>query len=42
MGFVSYASIVSPETLEQTIQEVRSNSHAKTDFEKAQEEVSSA
>lgn len=40
MGFVSYASIVSPETLQQTIQEVRANSHAKTDFEKAQEEVS--
>ena len=40
MGFVSYASIVSPETLEQTIKDIRKNSHAKTDFEKAQEEVS--
>jgi hypothetical protein len=38
MGFVSYASLVSKETLEQTIAEIRKNSLAKTDFEKRQEE----
>jgi choline dehydrogenase-like flavoprotein len=39
MGFVSYASLVSQEQLDATIQEIRKNSLAKTDFEKAQEEV---
>lgn len=39
MGFVSYASLVSKEELEQTIKEVREHSMAVTDFEKAQEEV---
>lgn len=39
MGFVSYASIVDPEELEQTIKEVREHSSAKTPFERAQEEV---
>lgn len=37
MGFVSYASLVSPEQLDATIAEVRKNSLAKTDFEKRQE-----
>lgn len=40
MGFVSYASIVSPETLEQTVKDIRANSLAQTDFERAQEDVS--
>lgn len=39
MGFVSYASIVSKEELDETIREIREQSLAKTDFEKAQEEV---
>lgn len=39
MGFISYASLVDKATLEQTIDEVRKNSHAKTEFEKAQEEL---
>lgn len=39
MGFVSYASIVSKEVLEETIAEMRANSLAETDFEKAQEDV---
>lgn len=39
MGFVSYASLVSPEQLEETIKEIKQNSLAKTDFEKAQEKV---
>ncbi|KAK5135767.1 hypothetical protein LTR08_004753 [Meristemomyces frigidus] len=39
MGFVSYASLVSKEVLDQTISEVRANSLAKTDFEKRQEDV---
>ena len=39
MGFVSYASLVSQEQLDATIQEIRKNSLAKTDFEKAQEDV---
>jgi choline dehydrogenase-like flavoprotein len=37
MGFVSYASLVDQETLEQTIDEVRKHSIAETGFEKAQE-----
>jgi choline dehydrogenase-like flavoprotein len=40
MGFVSYASLVSPEELEETIGEIKQKSLAKTDFEKAQERVS--
>ena len=39
MGFVSYASMVSKETLDQTISDIRANSLAKTQFEKDQEEV---
>ncbi|TID14106.1 alcohol oxidase [Venturia nashicola] len=39
VGFVSYASLVSKEELEQTIKEVREHSLAVTDFEKAQEEI---
>jgi choline dehydrogenase-like flavoprotein len=39
MGFVSYASLVSPEELEETIKEIQQKSLAKTDFEKAQEKV---
>jgi choline dehydrogenase-like flavoprotein len=38
MGFVSYASLVDQETLDQTIAEVREHSVAETEFEKAQEE----
>lgn len=39
MGFVSYASLVDQKTLDQTIEEVRKHPSAKTEFEKAQEEV---
>ena len=39
MGFVSYASLVSKDELKKTIDDVRSNSLAKTDFEKRQEAV---
>lgn len=39
MGFVSYASIVSKKTLDETISEIRKDSLAKTDFEKRQEDV---
>jgi hypothetical protein len=39
MGFVSYASLVSKEQLAKTIKEIRQNSLAETDFEKAQEDV---
>ncbi|KAF2487264.1 aryl-alcohol dehydrogenase [Neohortaea acidophila] len=39
MGFVSYASLVGKEQLEKTIKEIRANSHAKTDFEKRQEDL---
>jgi len=39
MGFVSYASLVDKETLEATIDEIRKNSLAETDFEKRQEDV---
>lgn len=39
MGFVSYASLVDKPTLDATIEEVRKNSQAKTDFEKRQEDV---
>lgn len=39
MGFVSYASIVSPEKLEETVAEIKKSSLAKTPFEKAQEKV---
>lgn len=39
MGFVSYASLVSKEKLDETISAIRKNSLAKTDFEKAQEDV---
>jgi choline dehydrogenase-like flavoprotein len=39
MGFVSYASLVDQETLDQTIKEVRQHSIAETEFEKAQEEL---
>ena len=39
MGFVSYANLVGSEKLEETIQEIKENSHAKTKFEKAQEKA---
>jgi choline dehydrogenase-like flavoprotein len=39
MGFVSYASLVSPEELEKTIEQIKQTSLAKTKFEKAQEKV---
>ncbi|KAK3681991.1 hypothetical protein LTR37_020694 [Vermiconidia calcicola] len=39
MGFVSYASLVSKEKLDETIQEIRDNSLAVTDFEKRQEDI---
>jgi choline dehydrogenase-like flavoprotein len=39
MGFVSYASLVSKEQLNETIAEIKKNSLAKTDFEKRQEDV---
>ena len=39
MGFVSYASLVGKEVLDQTIADIRKNSLAKTDFEKRQEDV---
>ena len=39
MGFVSYASLVSNDKLNETIQEIRKNSLAKTDFEKRQEDM---
>lgn len=42
IGFVSYASIVSQEELKSTIFDIRANSLAKTNFEKAQEEVQRA
>lgn len=40
MGFISYASLVSPEELEATVARITKSSVAETDFEKAQEEVS--
>ena len=40
MGFVSYAELVGKDKMEETIQEIKKNSHAKTDFEKAQQQVS--
>lgn len=39
MGFCSYASLVGPEVVEETIKEIEKNSHAKTKFAKAQEKV---
>lgn len=39
MGFVSYASLVTPEELKETIAEIKKKSHAKTPFEKAQEQL---
>ena len=39
MGFVSYSSIVSPDELEETLSAIKKTSLAKTDFEKAQEQV---
>ncbi|OAL31624.1 hypothetical protein AYO20_08167 [Fonsecaea nubica] len=39
MGFVSYASLVTPDELDATIKEIKEKSLAKTDFEKAQEKV---
>lgn len=39
MGFVSYASLVDEDTLKQTIDEVKKNSHAETSFERAQEDL---
>lgn len=39
MGFVSYASVATPEELESTISDIKKSSLAKTPFEKAQEKV---
>lgn len=39
MGFLSYSSVVSSEELETTLAEIKKNSLAKTEFEKAQEKV---
>jgi choline dehydrogenase-like flavoprotein len=39
MGFVSYASLVSKEQLDETLDEIKKVSTAKTKFEKAQEKV---
>lgn len=39
MGFVSYASLVGKEKLDETIKEIRQNSRAQTEFEKKQEDV---
>ena len=39
MGFVSYASLVSKEKLDETLQEIKKHSNAKTDWEKRTEEV---
>jgi choline dehydrogenase-like flavoprotein len=41
MGFVSYSSIVDKDELDETIALIKRSSLAKTEFEKAQEEVSS-
>lgn len=40
MGFVSYAQTVTTEELEATIKEIKEKSLAKTEFERAQEQVS--
>jgi choline dehydrogenase-like flavoprotein len=42
MGFVSYASVATPEELEATIADIKKNSLAQTKFEKAQEAVSAS
>ena len=39
MGFVSYAQVASDEEMKSTIADIKKNSLAKTDFEKAQEKV---
>ncbi|KAI9741782.1 MAG: hypothetical protein M1834_000168 [Cirrosporium novae-zelandiae] len=39
IGFLSYASLVTPEELDATIAEIKRNSQAKTSFEKAQEKI---
>jgi choline dehydrogenase-like flavoprotein len=39
MGFVSYASIASPEEVKSTIAAIRKSSLAKTEFERAQEDI---
>lgn len=39
MGFVSYASVASPEEMDSTIAEIKKSSLARTPFEKAQEKV---
>lgn len=39
MGFVSYASIASPEEVKQTIADIKKTSQAKTEFAKAQEKI---
>ena len=39
MGFVSYASLVDEQTVDNTIKEIRKNSLAKTEFEKRQEDL---
>ncbi|CZR51441.1 uncharacterized protein PAC_01317 [Phialocephala subalpina] len=39
MGFVSYASVATPQEIKNTVAAIKKNSLAKTDFEKAQEKV---
>lgn len=39
MGFVSYASVATPQETKETVAAIKKNSLAKTDFEKAQEKV---
>lgn len=39
MGFVSYASVASPDELDDTIKQIKEKSLAKTKFEKAQEQI---
>lgn len=38
-GFVSYASVATPQEIKETVATIKKNSLAKTDFEKAQEKV---
>lgn len=39
MGFVSYASLVDKQTMQQTIEEIKQHSLASTTFEKRQEDL---
>lgn len=39
MGFVSYASIATPDEIKSTVAEIKKNPLARTKFEKAQEQI---